>query len=90
MPGDGMEQDSIRTQVRAFVLENFLFGREPDFADDESFIGMGILDSTGVLELVAFVETTFEIQVEDHELAPENLDSIDVLSTYIRHKQSPN
>ena len=88
MPKTGTEAGSIENTLREFVVENFLFGRDTQFPSDESFIGMGILDSTGVLELVAFVEKTFGVQVDDHELVPENMDSIDSLVRYVQHKRS--
>ena len=79
---------SIEEQVRKFIFENFLFGDDKnELSNDDSFLEKGIVDSTGVLELVSFVEETFGIQVEDEELIPENLDSVDNLSSYIRRKQ---
>ena len=70
------------------MVDNLLFGRDSGFADSDSFIGMGLLDSTSVLELVMFVETTWGIEVEDGELVPENMDSIDSLAAFIRRKQA--
>jgi len=54
--------------------------------DDDSFLEKGIIDSTGVLELVGFIEETFNIKIEDEELIPENLDSLDKLNLYIKKK----
>ena len=80
---------AIERAVRDFVTSNFLFGREGDaLARDESFIALGVLDSTGVLELVAFVESTWGIEVSDDELGPENLDSIEALVDYVRRKRA--
>ena len=78
----------VERSLRAFIVDSFLFGQDSRFSDDDSFINMGILDSTGVLEIVAFVETTYDIQVEDHELSAENMDSIRRLATYVRRKRS--
>lgn len=78
----------IAARLREFVKESFLFGRDDGFADADSFLDLGIIDSTGVLELVAFVEDTFGIAVEDAELVPDNLDSIDNLVRFIEGKQT--
>ncbi len=77
----------IASTLRAFVRENFLFGQDTAFSDDDSFLGLGIIDSTGVLELVAFLEKQFEIHVADEELVPENLDSIQNLVRFVETKQ---
>jgi acyl carrier protein len=69
--------DTIAQVIREFVVGNFLFGQNgQQLADDQSFLETGIIDSTGVLELVAFLEQQFSITVQDRELLPENLDSI--------------
>ena len=72
--------------LREFIRENFLYGREPDFSDDDSFLEMGIIDSTGVLELVAHIEGRHGFTIEDDELVPENLDSIHNLVKFIGRK----
>lgn len=75
-------------ELSAFVVENFLFGcAAPRFSSDDSFLEKGIIDSTGILELVAFVEGRYRIRVEDRELVPDNLDSINRLVEFIRRKQ---
>lgn len=82
---------TLEHQIRDFIIENFLFG-EPDngLKDTDSLLGKGIIDSTGVLELVSHLEETYEIQVEDEELMPENLDSIANVTAYILRKQDKN
>ncbi len=75
-----------KTKIREFIVENFLFGNANGLADDTSFLEEGIIDSTGVLELVTFLEETFEIQVDDEELIPENLDSIGNVTAYLERK----
>ena len=75
-----------KAQIRDFIIENFLFGNANGLQDDTSFLEEGIIDSTGVLELVTFLEETYEIQVEDEELIPENLDSIDNVTAYLARK----
>ena len=72
--------------LREFIQENFLFGQEPTFSDADSFIDQGIIDSTGVLELVAYLESQYGFTVADDELVPENLDSIDNLVRFIEVK----
>ena len=78
----------IEEQVRNFITENFLFGEEKKVADTDSFLENGIIDSTGVLEVVSFVEDTFNIKVKDEEMIPENLDSISNLVNFIKRKQN--
>lgn len=77
-----------RDAVRTYIIENFLFGdAEPLRSDDISLLDEGIMDSVGVMELVAFLEQDFELTVEDDELVPENLDSVSNLVTFISRKQ---
>jgi acyl carrier protein len=77
----------MRETLRHFVLENFMFGAAPDELDENvSFLDSGIVDSTGVMELVGFLEDRFGITVEDAELTPENLDSISRLCGYLQSK----
>jgi acyl carrier protein len=79
----------VKEHIRAYVEENFLFsdnGFEPD--DSASFLDEGIIDSTGVLELVLFVEEEFGIQVADEEIVPANFDSVNNLEAYIQRRQS--
>ena len=76
----------IKTKIRSFIIDNFLFGDDNGLKDDTSFLEEGIIDSTGVLELVTYLEEEFEITVDDEELIPENLDSIDNVSVYLKGK----
>jgi acyl carrier protein len=83
--------DPIADEVRHFVVENFLFGQTSAVpAEDASLLETGVIDSTGVLELVAFLEERFDVRVEDTELVPENLDSLRRLSDFVRRKQAEN
>ena len=68
--------NNAKEVVRSFIVENFLFGESNGFTDDTSFLEEGIIDSTGVIELIDFLERTFSINCEDAEIVPENLDSI--------------
>ena len=77
----------IAETMRQFIIENFLFGEDESLQKDTSFLENGIIDSTGILELVAFLEETYEITVEDEELVPENLDSIGNVVQYLEKKQ---
>ncbi|MDY0165090.1 MAG: acyl carrier protein [Thermoguttaceae bacterium] len=80
--------DDIAQQLRQFITENFLFGAEAAFADDDSLVGAGIIDSTGVLELIAHLEGEYDIALDDTELVPENLDSISNLVRFIDAKRA--
>ena len=83
------DTESVERTIRDFVISNFLFGQDGNqLTDQDSFIGKGILDSTGVLELSHFVEETFHITIRDDELAPHNFDSIERLVRYISRKRS--
>jgi len=72
--------------VRNFVVQNFMFGDGERLQNDTSFLQAGIIDSTGILELIMFVEGTFGIKIEDNELVPANLDNLNNLSEYINRK----
>jgi len=76
----------IPQKIRNFIVENFLFGNDENLNNDTSFLEEGIIDSTGVLELVTFLEETFNIQIEDEELIPENLDSLNNVTNFIEAK----
>ena len=80
--------NDIQQKVRAFIVENFLFGEDGSLKDDSSFLDEGIIDSTGVLELVSFLEEEFGIAVDDEELTPENLDSINNVMAYLQKKMA--
>ncbi len=78
-----------RQALRQYVLENCLFTDDGSkLQDSASFLETGLLDSTGILEIILFVEETFGIKVLDDEMLPENLDSIDALVTFIGRKQA--
>ncbi len=76
----------MRQELRKFIIDNYLFGQKLDFSDDDSFQDKGIIDSTGVMELVAFLEETYQVQIEDEELLPENLDSISSMTRFLDEK----
>ena len=74
--------------IRKFVIDNYLFGEEGTLKDEDSFMETGIIDSTGILELVRFLESTYTIKVTDEELIPDNLDSVSKIVSFILSKQS--
>ncbi|HYD57045.1 MAG TPA: acyl carrier protein [Burkholderiales bacterium] len=80
----------ISGALRRFIGENFVFQEDlQSLPDDASFLENNIIDSTGVLELVCFLENTFGIEVADEEMLPENLDSIRAVTTYVTRKIQP-
>jgi acyl carrier protein len=77
------------SELRSFIVDNFLYGDDDGtLTNDISFLERGIIDSTGVLELVSFIEEKFGVTVEDDELTPENFDSLSRLSSYVSKKMN--
>jgi acyl carrier protein len=81
-----MAVEMIQT-IRQFIVENFLFEEDNGFVEKTSFLEEGIIDSTGILELVTFIEETYHIDVEDEELIPDNLDSLSKVVRFIQRKR---
>lgn len=80
---------AIEAKVRQYVLDKLLFGRtEVVVEGDTSFLESGIIDSTGVLELVAFLEEEFHVKVEDEDLIPANLDSVNAVTRFVERKSA--
>ena len=79
-------------KIREYVVDNFLFGDGEQLKDDTFFMENGIIDSTGILELITFLEETYEFKIEDDELVPENLDSLNNVSAFVdkKHKAVHN
>ena len=78
---------AIKNKVREFIKNNFLFGNDSfSLSDDDSFLETGIMDSTGILELITFIEENYSISIEDDELLPENLDSLNNVAAFIKRK----
>ncbi len=89
-PIDRREPSPIRRELREFVVDNFLLGHDDvGLTDDMSFLDHGIVDSTGVLELVSFLEARYAITLDDEDLVPENLDTIDNLVAFLDRKLRP-
>ena len=79
---------SLEEKIRSYVLENYLFTDDQSALNsNDSFLEKGILDSTGILEVIYFIEDEFDVKVEDDEMIPENLDSVNRIVAYIRKKQ---
>ena len=79
----------VRKEIKDFILDNFMMGRNAqELTDSGSLLQLGIIDSTGVLELVGFLEQKYGFQVEDAELIPDNLDSLDNLVKYVERKKT--
>lgn len=80
---------SIKQQVRQFILSNYLFtDDESKLADADSLMQSGTMDSTGILELIMFLEETFDIKVGDDEMIPANLDSVDNVVSFVERKKA--
>jgi len=80
------EAAAIADRVREFIVHNFLFGTDAPPLD-ESFLESGVVDSTGILEIIAFLERTYAIKVADEELIPENIDSIANIAAFVISKR---
>ena len=77
----------IKSELRAYILENFLFTEEEDQLEDGvSLIDSGVIDSTGVLDLVGFIEENYEVQVPDTDLVPDNFDSVERIVAYVQRR----
>ena len=84
-----MDMVMVTNQVRQFIVDNFLFGEDADgLKDEDSLLAKGLIDSTGILELVAYLQKGFHIRVDDNEIVPENLDSIHRIAGYIERKST--
>jgi len=84
----GEPLETCRRQVRDFLLSNFYVAEANSLEVGTSLLDQGIIDSTGVLEVIGFIEETFGITVEDSELLPENLDSIEGIAGFVMRKKS--
>ncbi|MBC7831241.1 MAG: acyl carrier protein [Hyphomicrobium sp.] len=78
-----------KESIRRFVETSFLFREDRQgLGDDESLLGAGLIDSTGILELVSYLEAEFGIVVQDEEIVPENLDSVRQIAAYVDYKRA--
>lgn len=77
----------VHEQVQQYILENFLFSTDRNLLGlDDSFLERGLIDSTGMLEVILYLEETFGIQIADEEMIPANLDSVQRIAEYVRRK----
>ncbi len=83
-----MSDDAIKRRLREFVAKNFYLPEPASFDDATSFLDRGVIDSTGVLELVAFVEGEYGLSVADEDIVPANFDSIDALAGFVARARS--
>lgn len=84
-----MRADATQSRIREFVLNQFPLAKKRGIGDQDPLLGNGILDSLGILEVVAFVEREFEIVVADEDLEPESFESISSIARFVERKQSP-
>ncbi len=77
---------NIKEQVRAFLTSNFYVADPSSLEDETSLLEQGVIDSTGVLEVISFIEETFGLKVEDAEMLPDNLDSIERITHFVNRK----
>ena len=80
---------SVEQKIRDYILDNYLFTDDQSaLSNEDSFLDKGIIDSTGIMEVIFFLEEEFGIQVDDEEMVPENLDSVKNIVTYVERKQA--
>lgn len=80
---------NVVEKIRSYILENYLFtDDESALGNDDSFLSGGILDSTGMLEVIYFIEDEFQVKVEDNEMIPENLDSVNRIAAFVGRKKA--
>jgi acyl carrier protein len=87
-PGLKVEKKSIGSKVRTYIVDNFLLGAQDGLDDNTELMENGILDSTGAMELVAFLESTFAITIEEEEIVPENLNTVAEICNFVWQKSS--
>ena len=82
------EEMNTKKKVRKFIINNFLFGDGADLKDNTSLMEAGVIDSTGILEIIGFIEKKYKFQPKTEELTVDNFDSINQISDYIKNKIS--
>ncbi|HVO66929.1 MAG TPA: acyl carrier protein [Syntrophales bacterium] len=75
-------------KIRKFIVDNFLFGDGSSLNDDTSFLEERIIDSTGILQIISYIEEEFDIKIDDEEIIPENLDSLNNIAVFLNRKLS--
>jgi acyl carrier protein len=79
---------SVQAQLKQFLVQNFYIADPAELTDDTSLVTTGLVDSTGMLEVIAHLESEFGIQITDQETTPENLDSIARMAAFVARKQA--
>jgi acyl carrier protein len=79
---------TVQARARRFIFENFYVSDPSEFTDDTSLITSGLVDSTGMLEVIAFLESEYGIRVEDREMVPANLETISRIAAFVKRKGS--
>ncbi len=80
--------DALRDKIRGFILENYLFTADTKaLGMDDSLLGRGIVDSTGMLEIIFFIEEQLGVNVKDEEMIPDNLDSVNRIATFVEARR---
>lgn len=82
-----MDNPSIQQQIRIFICTNFYIADTSQLQDDASLLDEGVIDSTGVVEIIHLLETSFGIAIEDSEIVPHNLDSIRAIAAFVVRKR---
>lgn len=83
-----MTQEEIRTRIHEFIRKNFLFDDKATLDDDQSLLGSGVVDSTGILELISFLEETCRVKFDDSELVADNFDTVNRVAAFVAGKAS--
>ena len=81
---------TVQARARRFVVENFYVSDPLEFTDDTSLITSGLVDSTGMLEVIAFLESEYGFRIEDREMVPANLETINRIAAFVARKRQPN
>ena len=80
---------SIQEEIKGFILNNYLFTSDASLlADADSLMGKGVVDSTGILELIMHLEETYDLKVLDQEMIPDNLDSVAAIAAFVERKRT--
>lgn len=79
---------TVAGAIRSFIVESFLLGHDSGFDDSESLLESGIIDSTGIMHVVAFLEETFGVAIDDEDLVADNLDSVTRIAGFVGRKQA--
>lgn len=85
---EGSGEAAVAIAVRGFIVENFLLGSDHGFSDEESLLDSGIMDSTGIMHIVAHLEETYGITIDDEELTADNLDSVRKIAQFVDRKRA--